>query len=166
MSDLNWIWHWPTLELELGISLNAYEYLRSQTQANNENERGGQLFISVENPQGLFIEIATPPHSKDKAGRTWLELDPGRCKEEIIYYNRNGLILVGYWHTHPEPTPHMSGKDIQSFREFSLKNDELLPTPIAIIVGQSTSQDGIRAWSIQHRGPILAKIKQTLITAR
>lgn len=160
MSDLNWIWHWPTVQLELGISLNVYEYLKSQSQANNENEKGGQLFISIENPRGLFIEIATPPHSKDKAGRTWLELDPGRCKEEIIHYNKNGLILVGYWHTHPESTPNISGKDIQSFGEFSLKNHQSLPTPIAIIVGQSTSQNGIRAWSIQQSGPILAEIKE------
>lgn len=109
-------------------------------------------------PDRLMIIAATPPHRKDKAGPTWLELDADRCRKEIIHYNKRNKLFIGYWHTHPQTIPEISPQDIQSFKRFSDHNSTILPNPVAIIVGQSTSLDGIRIWSIRPEGQIKAEV--------
>ncbi len=79
-----------------------------------------------------------------------------RCKQEVLEYQNQGLILVGYWHTHAELIPNLSPQDIKSFREFSQNNINTLPNPLAVIVGNN---DTIRAWSFQKNGMILASLK-------
>jgi proteasome lid subunit RPN8/RPN11 len=88
-----------------------------------------------------------------------LELDANRCKQEAIEYQNQGLVLVGYWHTHAELTPNLSSQDIKSFREFSRNNISSLPNPLAVIVGNGSNGDTIRAWSFQENGMILASLK-------
>ncbi|MEH8952982.1 Mov34/MPN/PAD-1 family protein, partial [Klebsiella pneumoniae] len=76
----------------------------------------------------------------------WLELNNDRCRTEIENANRKGLRLVGYWHTHPQAVPHISGTDIASFARFARQNARDLPHPVAVIVGTSPSSTGIKAW--------------------
>ena len=57
--------------------------------------------------------------------------------------------------------------DFQNFVEYArkyknggeYKNIELLPCPLAIIVGNGGNNDTIRAWSFQKNGMILASLK-------
>ncbi|EQB2600303.1 Mov34/MPN/PAD-1 family protein [Aeromonas salmonicida] len=93
--------------------------------------------------------MATPPHRNDRAGRSWLELDAGRCRQEIESANAQGLRLVGYWHTHPQTIPAISLTDIESFSRFAAHHIQDLPHPIAIIVGTSSKPEGIKAWSFR-----------------
>ncbi|MGZ8250894.1 MAG: Mov34/MPN/PAD-1 family protein, partial [Methylophilaceae bacterium] len=95
-------------------------------------------------------------HPGDLSGPAWLELDPERCKKEVKAANAKGLLLIGFWHTHPELVPNLSLQDKKALLEFSKKNASTLPNPIAIIVGQSQEPDGIRAWSVQHKAFRLA----------
>ena len=71
----------------------------------------------------------------------------------------NTTVLVGYWHTHAELTPNLSPQDIKSFREFSRNNINSLPNPLAVVVGNGSTGDTIRAWSFQENGMILASLK-------
>jgi len=87
-----------------------------------------------------------------------LELDNNRCKQEALEYQNQRLVLVGYWHTHAELTPNLSPQDIKSFREFSRKNISSLPNPLAVIVGNGSNGDTIRAWSLQENGFIQATL--------
>jgi hypothetical protein len=114
-----------------------------------EKERGGQLFADVSRPDGVWLALATPPHPADSAGRSWLVLDPERCRREIEHANANGLRLIGYWHTHPQRVPSLSAQDSTSFHRFAQRYRKDLPHPLAVIVGQSLRSDGIRAWSIR-----------------
>lgn len=144
-----WTWHWPSLGVSLQVSLEASETLINSRQNKGESERGGQLFVNMMHEDGIWLVTATPPHANDLATPRSLALNPTRCQQEIEVANKGGLRLIGYWHTHPENIPHLSHQDLKSFREFSKLHCDLLPNPVAVIVGRSDSRDGIKAWSMQ-----------------
>ena len=157
--DLAWEWRWKTLDVELKVSTKVVDIFFSHQQKLKEDEKGGQLFIDTSMSDGLWLAVATPPHKADRSNPTWLELDVNRCKQEVLEYQNQGLVLVGYWHTHAELTPNLSPQDIKSFREFSRNNINSLPNPLAVVVGYGSTGDTIRAWSFQENGMILASLK-------
>jgi len=152
-----WQWHWPELNILFNVSKQANNIFQANRQLGRRaHECGGQLFVSIDN-DGEFWMFATPPHTLDKCGSTWLELDASRCKAEIIEANVAGFRLVGYWHTHPQEVPALSSRDIASLATFSERNKGILEKPVAVIVGRSSNSEGIRAWSHQSpRSQILA----------
>lgn len=151
-----WQWHWSKFGILVNVSVQASEIFQSNRQFGYHTcERGGQLFIGIDQ-LGEFWLFATPPHSLDKSGRTWLELDNSRCKSEIIEANACGLRLVGYWHTHPQEVPTLSSQDVLSLTAFSDRNKDTLQNPLAVIVGRSSKKEGIRAWS--HRSSELQSL--------
>ncbi|CDH26271.1 hypothetical protein [Xenorhabdus bovienii] len=154
MSNPAWTWRWPGLDLDLMVSSTVASVFQRHTQDKFSTERGGQLFVDPGCPDGLMLSLATLPHHADKTGRTWLELDTERCKEEIEQGNKLGLWLVGYWHTHPQLIPQISPADISSFVRFARRYKNELPYPVAIIVGTSPAPDGIKVWSFRAEGHI------------
>lgn len=156
MTPIAWQWSWPGVNTNLLVSEEAASLLESYRQRRFDVERGGQLFVDPSSATGLVLSLATPPHRDDRAGRTWLELNACRCKEEIERANAAGLRLVGYWHTHPQNIPTISPIDIRSFSRFAANYIKDLPHPLAIIVGNSNSQEGIKAWSFREEGYVEA----------
>ena len=146
MTAIAWTWQWRGIDLRLSVSQASAEMLDQYRQRSWKTERGGQLFVDLSNPHGLIMSLATPPHNKDRAGWTWLELDAERCLHEIVKANAAGLRLIGYWHTHPQTIPEISPTDIASFTKFAMRYAPVLPHPIAVIVGLSSKPDGIKAW--------------------
>lgn len=134
---------------ELLVSQTVADVLNRNRQQGWKVERGGQLFVDPANPAGLLLTLATPPHRADRAGWSWLQLDEGRCQQEIKNANAQGLRLVGYWHTHPQTTPAISSADIKTFSKFAARYCMDLPHPIAVIVGKSERAEGIKAWSVR-----------------
>ena len=116
------------------------------------------MFVSTSADQGLELVLATDPHPKDRAGRTWLELDPTRCREETLAANDQAKRLIGYWHTHPQTIPNMSSQDVASFRAFAQSNMDVLPYPVAVIVGNGSEPDAMRAWNIRPEGILAATL--------
>ncbi|KMK81838.1 Mov34/MPN/PAD-1 family protein [Pectobacterium brasiliense] len=149
MTAIAWQWSWPELHTPLLVSQKVANLLESYRQKRFEVERGGQLFVDPSSTTGLVLALATPPHKDDRAGRTWLDLNAHRCRKEIEQANAVGLRLVGYWHTHPQTIPMISPTDIGSFSRFAAHYAQELPHPMAIIVGNSSSSDGIKAWSFR-----------------
>lgn len=152
-----WLWTWPALAISLHVHPSVVAVLENYRQQQGSHEQGGQLFVDVTQPDGLWLVEATPPHPNDKSGPTWLEMDPHRCQDEIVEANTNNLRLIGYWHSHPEAVPVLSGQDIKSLKKFSRQNSHQLPNPLAVIVGRSLLADGIRAWVYQSGQPLLAQ---------
>lgn len=149
MTDIAWRWGWPEVDSELLVSQEVADVLDNHRQRGSGVERGGQLFVNPVNCTGLLLARATLPHRADRAGRSWLELDARRCRQEIEDANAHGLRLVGYWHTHPQTVPVISPADVKSFSNFSARYMQDLPHPIAIIVGKSDKSEGIKAWSFR-----------------
>lgn len=131
-----------------------------QTESMEQRARG-QLFVNPNDPRGPVLAVATPPHADDRAGWTWLELDPKRCRQEIRAHNETGFRLVGHWHTHPQAVPRISPTDARSIAHFATRNAELVSSPLAVIVGQSKEPDGIQVW-LYRNGTLLQAKKQLL----
>jgi len=149
MTDIAWRWRWPGVDHELLVSQSVADVLSNHRQKGGATECGGQLFVDPNGRSGLLLTLATPPHNADRAGRTWLELDAERCRQEVSNANILGLRLVGYWHTHPQTVPAISPIDAGSFFRFTSHHTQELPHPIAIIVGKSKKPDGIKVWSFR-----------------
>ena len=149
MTSVAWRWRWSGVNAELLVSQDVANVLDSHRQQPSGVECGGQLFVNPATPDGLLLAFATPPHPSDRAGLTWLELDVHRCQLETKQANAQGLRLVGYWHTHPQTVPEISLTDIRSFSAFAARYRQDLPNPLAVIVGQSTHPEGIKAWSFR-----------------
>lgn len=148
MRRLAWTWHWRELSTGLLVDAETAAMLRRNRQRYFQRERGGQLFAELSSGEGIWL-VASPPHPADSAGVSWLEYDHARCRSEIATANRKGLRLIGYWHTHPQRIPRFSSRDCASFRAFSEAHCLTLPHPVAVIVGRSTRDQGIRAWSVR-----------------
>lgn len=111
-------------------------------------ERGGLLFANANVTDRVLIDSVSPPHSKDRATPFSLSLNPGRCKEEITAANEAGKWFVGYWHTHPERRPMISGADISAFSN-NLKFKSLqLTALLAVIVGNSGDASDLAAYRV------------------
>ncbi len=162
MTPIAWAWEWPDIDSPLFVTQTVAEVFNKFRQHSCGSERGGQLFVDLANPHGLIISLATPPHLKDRAGWTWLELDAERCRQEIESANALGLRLVGYWHTHPQTVPVISSTDIASFSTFAARYARELPHPIAVIVGLSSAANGIKAWSFRDGACIEATVISSL----
>lgn len=161
MPDALWEWKWPSIDGALLVTGNLLNSLSMYRQRAWNSERGGQLFVNPNDARGLVLAVATPPHADDRAGWTWLELNPERCRQEIRTQNEAGLRLVGHWHTHPQRIPRISSTDVRSVGQFARKNAALIPCPLAVIVGQSREPDGIQAWI--HRDGILIQAQKRLL---
>ena len=148
--DIAWHWYWPSFGGQLLVSQDVAELFRNFRQSRIGVERGGQLFVNPSDSRGIVLALATPPHKNDRAGKTWLELDARRCREEVEVANDAGLRLIGYWHTHPQSIPVISNTDIKCFSKFSARYAQDLPQPLAIIVGNSSGPSSIKAWSFRE----------------
>lgn len=146
-----WSWHWSQFDAAIRVGENTASIFEGARQHRYQRERGGQLFADLSDQHGISL-IATPPHPADSSGHAWLELNDERCQIEITKANAKGLRLIGYWHTHPQRVPQPSPKDVMSFKAFSIRYREVLPNPVAVIVGTAVTPQGIRAWSVRHEG--------------
>ena len=150
MTTIAWQWNWPGVDTHLLVSRDVASLLENYRQRRLDVERGGQLFVDPSGANGLVLALATPPHKDDRSGKTWLELNIDRCRKEVEQANVVGLRLVGYWHTHPQNIPMISTTDIKSFSNFAVRYTQDLPQPLAIIVGNSSNPEGIKAWSFRE----------------
>ena len=100
-------------------------------------EAGGQLFARFDGPV-IRIERATGPRPTDRRGRRIFV--PNRLAErrEIKRMFKEELYYVGDWHTHPEPQPMPSGKDIGSFQDMFRKSRHGLASFVMVIVGTAS----------------------------
>ena len=155
--DKGWVWHWPTLGVELIVPPSVAAIFQSNRQRFLQKERGGLLFVDPNDPRGLVLAWASPPHPLDRAGHFDLVIDEHRARSEIEEANVQGKRLVGYWHTHPQKFPKLSTTDLASFRALANHNPTTLPLPVAVIVGRSSDKEGVRAWSIRPEGVLRAE---------
>lgn len=157
-----WHWSWPELSLDLLVSAPAAAVFAAYRQSSHQVERGGQLFVDVQDPRGLLLSVATPPNRADRAGVTWLDLDPDRCRREVASSHRNGLQLVGVWHTHAELNPQLSRQDLTSLNAYGQANAFW---PLAVVVGQGDHPSEVRAWSVRDGRPLAATMIDDVLSA-
>jgi integrative and conjugative element protein (TIGR02256 family) len=119
------------------FSSRAVEHMmKNRQKATWQTEAGGQLFARL-TPFEVFIIDATGPRRTDKRTRTSYIPDRKAEQREIDERFANGLIYVGDWHTHPEPTPHPSYKDVNSISECFRKSQHRLWGFFLVIIGST-----------------------------
>ncbi len=103
-------------------------------------ERGGLLFSPTVGSVDGHIDIVrtTGPTKGDRAGRTWLELNHAQALSDIDEQFGQGRHFVGYWHTHPERWPSLSGTDRYAFAENLAAGGIVLDRIIAVVVGNGS----------------------------
>lgn len=111
-------------------------------------ERGGLLFADPAYTDRVVITHATPPHRDDQATLSSLQLNPGRCQREVEDLNSKGLWFVGYWHTHPETKPQISGADRRAFTNNLNYQRMSLTAMLAIIVGNGRPPDCLSVYLV------------------
>ena len=97
------------------------------------------------------INTVTGPHSTDRRRRTSLRLDHALCRADISVQYERGLHFVGYWHTHPEPDPRLSGIDERALMRNLLGGGLEIERMIAVVVGNGRGNGTICAYLV-HRG--------------
>lgn len=105
-------------------------------------EAGGQLFARFDNAR-IVIEEATGPRSTDRRTRTTYVPDRAAEQREIAERHARGLHYVGDWHTHPDPVPEPSPRDLASIAECVTKSTHALNGFLLVIVGQADAPAGL-----------------------
>lgn len=107
-----------------------------------QREAGGQLFAHLALPD-ILVEEATGPRPSD--WRTRYAYHPSRRAEqrEIARRHARGLHFIGDWHTHPEPIPKPSGRDVESMHELVTKSVHSFNGFVLVIVGTAPLPDGL-----------------------
>ena len=135
----------PASGLRVDIGDQAWEVFDTHRQRRLwHKERGGLLFARSLGQDGrLVISEASQPHPKDRAGRTWLQFDHARCLADIDDRFAQELHFVGYWHTHAEARPVMSGRDLEVFRANLRDGGIALDKLLSVIVGTASDASGL-----------------------
>lgn len=99
-------------------------------------EAGGQLYSDDPTQPLVRIRCASPPRKSDIRRRNAFVMNAKAAQSERAALFEKGLHCVGLWHTHPEPLPRPSDKDVAVMREmveYALELNSFLH----IIVGTS-----------------------------
>ena len=117
-------------------------------------ERGGLLFsTSVGTLDGrVWVVNVSGPNRGDRAGRYWLELDHAKLLRDIEDQFAKGFHFVGYWHTHPEPDPTLSGLDFSAFADNLTSDGIELTRMIAVIVGNAVIRPSTSVYVVSATG--------------
>ena len=110
-----------------------------------QREAGGLLFapsVGSENGQ-VDIELVTGPNPGDRRTRYSCALDHESCLTDIAAQFEKGMKFVGYWHTHPEPEPSLSGVDRRAFAKNLIAGGLRIDRMLAVVVGNGDSTDTI-----------------------
>jgi len=108
-------------------------------------EAGGLLFApSVGSGDGqVDIEVVTGPNPGDRRTRYSCALDHAKCRADISEQFRKGMKFVGYWHTHPEPDPSLSGVDRRAFARNLVAGGLCIDRMLAVVIGNGDSTQTI-----------------------
>jgi integrative and conjugative element protein (TIGR02256 family) len=101
-----------------------------------DTEAGGQLFARL-TPFEVYVTQATGPRTTDLRTRNSYIPDRKAEQREINNFFASGLCYIGDWHTHPDPHPRPSHRDIRSISECFRKSRHALVGFLLVIVSST-----------------------------
>ncbi|MBI6949358.1 Mov34/MPN/PAD-1 family protein [Pseudomonas koreensis] len=111
-----------------------------------KKEAGGQLFSRNINANPIVIERSTGPYPSDQRGRhSWKPNKEQLIKDREALF-KNGLYVVGLWHTHPQATPHPSTIDRSTCEAHASLLDSSYNGFLMITVGNSGSPPNLSVY--------------------
>lgn len=146
MASNTLIYRIPGASWVLELPVEALETLQSHTQRRWwSKEAAGQLFSAAPGQSSVRVDAVTrlPPKV---ASRTGMRLDiPAVVKERELLF-KEGLHCLGFWHTHPEPTPSPSSDDIALAAEHARAGQSGFTGLVFAILGTAPAPDGLGVW--------------------
>lgn len=100
-------------------------------------EASGLLFSDLDSSSypRVIVSGNSSPSKYDKRSRRSVLTSPAHGQKIIDRKFIAGHHYVGEWHTHPEPFPRPSPKDLSTARSLFLKSDHCLRYLLIVIVG-------------------------------
>ncbi|GAB3511226.1 hypothetical protein GCM10027341_50540 [Spirosoma knui] len=125
--------------------MNTYAQLRP-----HQSEAGGILLGRfILETEDVVVDEVTVPVLSDWRHRTGFRRS-NKPHQKILndsWSSSDGTCnYLGEWHTHPEPIPSPSGRDLKSWKEQLIKGHQINKTLFFVIVG--TQQ--ITVWEAKH----------------
>jgi len=142
------IFSYPGVSQSVVVSEQAQQtFLRYRQAHLFRSEAGGLLFAKISATQ-IAIQEATSPSRRDYRTRGRFILDLVEAQKVIAERFSSKLHYVGEWHTHPEPVPRPTERDLKTIASVFEKSQHRLRSLILIIVGNG---DPPSIWCSLHR---------------
>lgn len=117
------------------------EIFKKYRQLKKRDKEAGGILMGQVRDQHIYVTRASLPSSFDKAARYSFERNKNIAQLIIFYEFWNSgktITYLGEWHTHPEPLPTPSTKDIKMIASQLKENDLQYPFVIQCIIGTET----------------------------
>lgn len=124
---------------------------RFRQKKRGDKEAGGQLFALFDGADTI-ISVASIPKWLDRRSRYGFHPNRWLQKREICAMHAKGLHFVGDWHTHPEPMPTPSQKDLTGMLDCVRQSEHDLRAFVMIIVGINPPPEGLYVALVQPEG--------------
>lgn len=146
MGETTLLYQIPGATWSLEFPAEAIQQLQSNAQRWFwAREAAGQLYTSAPGSSVVRIDKVTklPPRA---ASRTGLRLDITAVATERSNLFRTGLHCIGFWHTHPEPSPRPSSDDIAMAADHARAGFGQYTGLVFVIVGTAPAPEGLGVW--------------------
>jgi proteasome lid subunit RPN8/RPN11 len=136
----------PGAAWSLEFSETATETILGHVQrSRSSKESVGQLFTRDLTTDPVVAEVATVLAPTRAAwARVTFSTACAANERELLF--KSGLHCIGFWHTHPEPSPTPSTDDRLLAREHALAAQPQLAGIVFVIVGTGRPPAGVRVW--------------------
>lgn len=99
---------------KIEFSTNVIQHFKENIQSpqnKKSREAGGQLFAQNPNEAYVYVNIITGPYASDKRSKYSWKPDTSIMSNDRDKLFKDGIFVIGLWHTHPEMYPQSSSQD-------------------------------------------------------
>lgn len=146
MTDQRLRFRLPGAAWSLEIPTDGLAVLKSHVQCGwLKREVIGQLYARDLTAEIVVVEVVTKlPAQWSTFTGVGFNLRAAEAERERLF--EQGLHCLGFWHTHPEPTPHPSGTDLLMAADHANASKSQFTGLIFLIVGKAPFPQGLGVW--------------------
>lgn len=146
MADISLVYSLPEASWSLRLPPATLEFLRSRVQTRwFSKESVGQLYSKNLVGSAILVDAVTKLPTKS-AWYTGVRLDMAAVNKEREQMFSEGLHCLGFWHTHPEPVPHLSQVDRDMAAAQAMAGQAEFTGLVFVIVGTASFPQGLGVW--------------------
>lgn len=146
MADLALRFRLPGAAWSLEIPPSGLAVLKKHVQNGwLKREVIGQLYARDLTAEVVVVELVTKlPAQWSAYSGVGYNLRDAEAERQRLF--DEGLHCLGFWHTHPESTPHPSGTDLQMAADHANASKGLFTGLLFLIVGKASFPQGLGVW--------------------